>query len=130
MVLAVGLSGPTAMAHGPAAKEIRLAQTTLEFGALKGRWVRPDGGYTIVIKSVDASGKTDATYFNPNPIDVSKADISWEGDVLRIFLELRGTGYPGSTYTLTYEPISDSLRGIYFQAVMQQRFDVVFQRAK
>ena len=118
------------MAHVPAAKGIRLAQTTLEFGVLKGRWVRPDGGYTIVIRGVDASGKIDATYFNPNPIDVSKADISREGDVLRIFLELRGVGYPGSTYTLTYEPRSDSLRGIYFQAVMQQRFDVVFQRAK
>ena len=72
----------------------------------------------------------DATYFNPNPINVSKAEVSREGDALRVFLELRGAGYPGSTYTLTYEPRSDSLTGVYFQAVMQQKFDVVFQRAK
>jgi hypothetical protein len=130
LVLAAGLIGPAAVAHGPAAKGIRLAQATTEFGALKGRWVRPDGGYVIVIKSVDPSGKMDATYFNPNPINVSKAEVSREGVALRVFLELRGAGYPGSTYTLTYEPRSDSLTGVYFQAVMQQKFDVIFQRAK
>jgi hypothetical protein len=31
------------------------------FVALSGRWVRPDGGYVISIKSVDASGKLDAS---------------------------------------------------------------------
>jgi hypothetical protein len=130
LVLAAGLIGPAAMAHGPAVKGIRLAQATPEFGVLKGRWVRPDGGYVIVIKSVDPSGKIDATYLNPNPINVAKAEVSREGGALRAFLELRGAGYPGSTYTLTYEPRSDSLIGVYFQAVMQRKFDVVFQRAK
>ena len=130
LVLAAGLIGPAVMAHGLAAKGIRLAQATTEFGVLKGRWVRPDGGYVIVIKSVDPSGKMDATYFNPNPINVSKAEVSRDGVALRVFLELRGAGYPGSTYTLTYEPRSDSLTGVYFQAVMQQKFDVIFQRAK
>jgi hypothetical protein len=72
----------------------------------------------------------DATYFNPNPINVSKADVSVEGGALRIFVELRGAGYPGSTYTLTYVPAGDRLTGVYFQAVMQQKFDVVFQRVK
>jgi len=38
--------------------------------------------------------------------------------------------YPGSTYTLTYDPRRDQLEGVYFQAAMQQRFDVVFVRLK
>jgi hypothetical protein len=45
-----------------------------------------------------------------------------------VFVELRAPGYPGSTYTLTYDPTRDQLAGIYFQAALQQRFDVVFMR--
>lgn len=130
MLLAAGLIESAALAHGTTAKGIRLAQATTELGILKGRWVRPDGGYVVLIKSVDPSGKMDATYLNPNPIKVSKAEVSRDGETLRVFLELRDAGYPGSTYTLTYEPRSDSLIGVYFQAVMQQKFNVVFQRAK
>ena len=37
------------------------------FHVLKGRWLRPDGGYIIQIRSVDGSGKMDAGYFNPGP---------------------------------------------------------------
>jgi hypothetical protein len=109
---------------------MRLAEATPEFAVLKGRWVRPDGGYTIVIKGIEPSGRMDVTYLNPNPINVSKAEVSAQGGALRVFLELRGAGYPGSTYTLTYDPRSDTLIGIYFQAVVQQKFDVIFQRAK
>jgi hypothetical protein len=97
---------------------------------LIGRWVRPDGGYVIAIKSVDPSGKLDATYSNPNPINVSKAEISREGGTLGVFLELRGAGYPGSTYRLTYDPTWDRLTGVYFQAALQKSFEVFFQRAK
>ena len=107
-----------------------LAQATPELGVLKGRWVRRDGGYTIVIKSVDPSGTIDATYSNPKPIGVSKAEASTESGALNVFLELRGQGYPGSTYTLTYDPKSDCLLGIYFHAVLQQNFGVIFQRVK
>jgi hypothetical protein len=39
-------------------------------------------------------------------------------------------GYPGSTYTLTDDPTRDQLAGIYVQAALQQRFDVVFVRMK
>jgi hypothetical protein len=49
---------------------------------------------------------------------------------LKIFVELHAPGYPGSTYTLTYEPARDQLEGIYFQAALQQSFDVVFVRMK
>ena len=38
--------------------------------------------------------------------------------------------YPGSTYTLTYDPASDQLKGVYYQAALQQRFEVVFVRMK
>jgi hypothetical protein len=135
LVLAVGIVGSPAMAQYrvPIEDGTRggmLAQATPEFGKLIGRWVRTDGGYTIVIKSVDPSGKIDATYANPNPINVSKAEVSVEGSSLRIFIELRGAGYPGSTYTLTYVPTGDRLAGDYFQAALRQKFDVVFVRAR
>jgi hypothetical protein len=50
-----------------------------------------------------------------------------DGNLL-VFVELRDQGYPGSTYTLAYQPDSDRLVGIYFQAAVQQHFEVVFQR--
>lgn len=135
LVFAVGLIGRPATAHLPAngrdkSSGTRLAQAMIELEVLKGRWVRPDGGYAITIKSVDPSGKMDATYANPNPIDVAKALVSREGGVLRVFLELRGARYDGSTYTLTYDPTGDRLSGVYFQAVLNQKFEVIFQRAK
>ena len=40
-----------------------------------GRWLRPDGGYILEIKSIDASGAMQADYFNPNPIHVAKAEV-------------------------------------------------------
>ena len=46
------------------------------------------------------------------------------------FFEIRAGGYNGSTYTLTYDPAADVLKGVYFQAVAQQKFDVYFTRAK
>jgi hypothetical protein len=97
---------------------------------LKGRWRRPDGGYVIVIGAVDSNGKMDAAYFNPNPIKVSKAEATQEGEAIRVFIELQDTGYPGCTYTLTYDPQTDRLGGVYFQAAIQQKFDVIFVRIK
>ena len=44
--------------------------------------------------------------------------------------QLRAGGYNGSTYTLEYDPASDTLRGVYFQAVAKQKFDFVFARAR
>lgn len=35
-----------------------------------------------------------------------------------------------STYTLNHDPTNDILKGVYYQAVMQQKFDVYFTRAK
>lgn len=99
-----------------------------EFQKLKGRWRRPDGGYILAINSINDTGATDTAYFNPYPIHVGNAVASRDRNVLKIFVELRDVNYPGSTYTLTYEPSSDQLKGIYYQAVEQQRFQVVFER--
>jgi hypothetical protein len=100
------------------------------FGVLQGRWVRPDGGYTITIRGVDAAGRIDAAYANPNPLPFSKAEARRDGSTLKLFLELRAGGYNGSTYTLDYDAANDVLRGVYFQAVAQQQFNVTFVRVR
>jgi hypothetical protein len=97
---------------------------------LSGRWLRPDGGYILAIRDVDARGKIDAVYLNPRPIPVARAEATRNSSTLNVFVELRAPGYPGSTYTLTYDPQRDQLAGIYFQAALQQRFDVVFVRTQ
>jgi uncharacterized protein (DUF2147 family) len=103
-------------------------ETRPDFQRLKGRWQRPDGGYVVEIKNIADSGAMDTAYFNPNPIHVAKAEASRDADGTKVFIELRDVNYPGSTYTLTYDPASDQLKGIYYQAVEQQRFPVIFLR--
>ena len=98
------------------------------FDKLNGRWLRPDGGYVLEIRGIDASGKIDAAYLNPNPISVAKAEATRDGSTVKVFVELRAPNYPGSTYTLTYDPQLDQLSGVYFQALQQQSFDVTFVR--
>jgi hypothetical protein len=100
------------------------------FEKLKGRWLRPDGGYIVEIRSVESGGKLDAAYFNPKPIHVAKAEASQDGGTIKVFIELRDVNYPGSTYTLAYDPQSDQLKGIYYQALQQQIFEVYFERLK
>lgn len=101
-----------------------------EFQKLKGKWLRPDGGYVLEIKTVEDGGELDAAYLNPKPIHVAKAEASMDGAVMKVFIELRDVNYPGSTYTLTYLPENDQLSGIYYQALQQQRFEVVFVRSQ
>ena len=106
------------------------AQADGAFSTLPGRWVRPDGGYVITIRRVDADGKLDADYANPNPLPFSRAEATLDGKTIRLFFEIRAGGYSGSTYTLAYDPVADVLKGVYYQAVAQQKFDVFFTRAK
>jgi len=106
------------------------AQAQADFMALRGRWVRTDGGYVIEVRNVDAGGRIQAAYYNPNPINVSRAEAARTGAAVTVFLELRSPGYPGSTYTLIHDPKSDELKGIYHHAGLQQNFEVVFVRSK
>lgn len=101
-----------------------------DYRPLVGRWQRTDGGYVIEIKRVATDGTMQAAYFNPRPINVSRATASEFKEHLKVEVELRDTGYPGSSYTLLYDPDKDALLGFYFQAVQKQNFDVVFVRMK
>jgi hypothetical protein len=78
----------------------------------------------------DSSGSLKAAYFNPRPINVARAGFTRTDGKLMVFVELRDINYPGSTYTLQYDPASDRLKGTYFQAVEKQTFSVEFVRAK
>ena len=106
------------------------AESKPEFSKLKGRWRWSDGGYILEIKRIADNGAMDAAYFNPKSIHVARAEASRDGEATKVFIELRDVNYPGSTYTLTYDPGSDQLKGIYYQAVEQQRFEVNFVRMK
>lgn len=90
--------------------------------------MREDGGYILEVSSVEAEGKLRASYFNPNPIHVSKALAVWENETVKAFVELNDVNYPGCLYTLAFESKEDRLVGTYFQAALQQTFDVVFVR--
>ena len=107
-----------------------MAATAPGVQQLKGKWLRPDGGYMLDVRDVDASGKIEAVYLNPRPIHVARAEATRNGTALQVLIELQAPGYPGSTYTLHYEPQRDQLEGSYFQAALQQRFEVVFVRMK
>jgi len=98
------------------------------FEKLKGRWLRAEGSYIVEVRSVEPGGKMDAAYFNPRPINVVKAEAMKAGEDLKVFVELRDVNYPGSTYTLTYQPATDRLAGTYFHAVSGQNMDVEFSR--
>ena len=95
---------------------------------LKGKWLRPDGGYNLVIAAVAADGRAEATYFNPNPIRVAWARVKTEGSVIKLEVELRDENYPGCLYKLTFMPETDRLLGTYFQAQAQQTYEVEFVR--
>lgn len=99
---------------------------------LVGRWVRTDsnGGYTLEIKTASTEGKLDAGYFNPNPINVGRAEWQKKEGDLEVVVELRDVNYPGSTYTLIFSKANDLLVGTYYQAVDGVDYDVTFARLR
>jgi len=99
------------------------------FDALIGRWARTEGPYIISINAV-VSGKLDASYANPRPLPFETAEVTRDGNTLNLFFKLSAAGYGGSTYTLKYDAETDTLRGVYNQVVVMQKFDVVFRRMK
>ena len=99
-----------------------------EIQRVVGRWLRPDGGYILDIQKVDADGHLTAEYLNPKSIHIARAEARHDGSQARVFIEFRDQNYPGSTYTLTYAPQTDQLFGVYFQAMVQESYDVMFVR--
>ena len=124
-IVAARAQGPTTAPGGAFTPP---ATARIDVEVLKGAWVRPDGGYLIVIRNVGPNGQLEAMYFNPSPLPFAKARALPEGTTLRAFFELQAGGYAGSTYELTYDPASDRLKGIYYQAVAKQKFEVYFAR--
>ena len=105
-----------------------IPEKNMAMDVLKGDWVRPDGGYTIAIKAISANGQIEAMYYNPNPLPFAKAQASRVGETLRVSFELRAGGYAGSSYELDYDPVSDQLKGTYYQAIAQQTYNIYFVR--
>ena len=129
LALALGAAGVAdAQGPGPSARSASTPAQQTALDVLVGSWVRPDGGYVIAIKSVGNGGELQAMYFNPTPLPFAQAQAGREGGVVRVQFELRAGGYNGSTYKLRYDPASDRLVGIYYQAVAQQSFEVQFVR--
>jgi hypothetical protein len=124
--LVPGIAGQEAEAGQPATPTSDQADPQ----RLVGRWVRPDGGYILELREVAKEGSLKAAYFNPRPINVARAEWSRKDGALTVFVELRDVNYPGSTYTLQYDPASDRLKGAYFQAVEKQTFAVEFARTR
>jgi len=106
------------------------AETGIDAQGIIGRWVRPDGGYVLEIKEIGKDGILKAAYFNPRPINVARAELRRDNDIIRILVELRDVNYPGSTYYLQYEQSTDRLIGTYFQAVEKATFQIEFVKAK
>ncbi len=116
---------PPALARTP--PEVA-ADVPARYRALLGEWVRPDGGYVLSVTGITEDGDATVAYLNPRPINVARAEVRQEGDVVGLFVELRDQGYPGSTYTLAHDAQADQLKGLYFQATQRATYDVVFVR--
>jgi hypothetical protein len=98
------------------------------FKKIFGRWLRPDGGYVLVIDDVDEYGRLNATYLNPRKINVSKAQTEMEDKRIKIFVELKDRYYPGNYYELTYDKETDRLIGTYYHLGINKEFEVYFLR--
>ncbi len=106
---------------------------TLEATSSRAAAALGDADYAIEIRLIGPDGVTDARYFNPfnqRSINVAKATVTAQDAAAKFFMELRDVGYPGSTYTLRYNEAGDLLEGIYFQAAMQESYNVAFQRVR
>ena len=101
---------------------------TPDVNQLTGRWLRPDGGYILEIRSAAPDGTLDVGYFNPKSIHVARAAWVEKDAKLYVMAELQDVNCPGSTYGLEYIPGQDKLAGTYFQAVEKSTYDVEFVR--
>ena len=129
LVILTGLIVPSTGSAGDEKGSVAKAAQA-ELNRLTGKWLRPDGGYILELSDAKSGGKLKAAYFNPRPIHVAQAEWRSMAGRIQVFVELRDVNYPGSTYTLIYDTEKDRLEGHYYQAVMKQTFEVVFERTK
>ena len=131
VLCAVACLGACQRADAPVASAPAKATAAASaFDKLLGRWARSDGDYTLELRAVDAAGKLTAGYLNPSVINVEKAEASNENGQLKVFVVLRDINYPGCTYKLAYDAQRDVLLGVYFQAALQESYEVDFTRLK
>ena len=97
---------------------------------LVGTWERTDYPYLIEVSSFHDDGSLDATYLNPNPINVGTAKWEVYENELYMYVEMQDVNYPGSNYTLVYDETTKLLSGTYFQAVSKESFTVSFKKTK
>ena len=124
------LAGTPLPVMAAAGAEVEQPRGPMDVKRLEGRWLRPDGGYVLELRDIENDGSLKAAYFNPRPINVERAEVRSKDGTLTVFVLLRDVNYPGSTYTLHYDPAADRLKGTYFQAVQGQTFDIEFVRVK
>ena len=124
-----GQAAPAPAPSVTAAPAASAAASAPDAQKLVGRWLRSDSDYTIEIDAVGPDGSVDAKYFNPAPIHVSRSGWKSDGTHLGLLVELTDRNYPGSYYTVVYDPGSDSLVGAYHQLAENQTYEIVFSRA-
>lgn len=106
------------------------SEQTARASSLVDRWVRPDGGYILELREFASDGNLIAAYYNKKPINVGRAGWRPAEEGFDLFVELRDVNYPGSIYKLHYDPATDRMQGVYFQAVQQQSYQVMFTRSR
>lgn len=125
---AAAMAGPFIPCAAAADRPPAAGKSAVE--SLPGYWGRTDGEYVLELKDIGMDGSLKAAYFNPRPINVSRAEWKRTNGKTTVFIELRDINYPGSQYSLTYYPDSDRLAGTYYQAVQKETFPVEFMRRK
>jgi hypothetical protein len=127
----VGTPAPASDATGGGGTNAGTAAVVAQpgFAKLKGRWLRQDGDYLIDVRDVGPDGRAEVAYFNPQPIQVARAEARRDGSTIELAVELRDTGYPGCIYRLRYAAGADQLQGTYFQAALGETYEVVFARS-
>ncbi len=95
---------------------------------ITGEWLRTDGNYVLNIEKFNADSTLRAFYLNPKPIHIAETRWKVQDDHVFFFIKFDDEGYPGSYYSLGYLPEEDRLYGFYYQAVMNQEFEVIFER--
>lgn len=104
--------------------------TEKEFQRLVGPWQRQGEAYVLEIRNLHPGGQMDVAYYNPRSINVARAEISREAGQIKLFVEMRDEGYPGSNYQLRYDPEADRLVGEYHLLPSGEIIPVEFKRSE